>query len=211
MQTIITKQELYTQLETYSGLVLVIFWKRGCPGCMKVSKLLPLLESNCLPVISFDCTVGMAEAKTLGVQGTPRWLLFENGKIKAEIQPAADDDALWEFLTEKAGVDLLRPIFDMALEKGRAYTRQMQDAVAEIMFRSGDDDEGILSAARLKITKACVEASEDEMESCIEAQIRRCESRLRERMTQKGQTEARITALEKLPDLKEEIMRTLCS
>ena len=178
---------------------------------MKVSKLLPLLESNCLPVISFDCTVGMAEAKTLGVQGTPRWLLFENGKIKAEIQPAADDDALWEFLTEKAGVDLLRPIFDMALEKGRAYTRQMQDAVAEIMFRSGDDDEGILSAARLKITKACVEASEDEMESCIEAQIRRCESRLRERMTQKGQTEARITALEKLPDLKEEIMRTLCS
>lgn len=211
MQTIITKQELYTLLETYSGLVLVIFWKRGCPGCMKVSKLLPLLENNGLSIIRFDCTDGMEEAKVLGVQGTPRWLLFENGKTKAEIQPAADDDALWEFLTEKAGVDILRPVFDMALEEGKAYVRQMQDAVAEIMFRSGDDEDGIISAARLKISKACVEASEDEMESCIEAQIRRCESRLRERMTQKGETKARITALKKLPDLKEEIMRTLCS
>ena len=209
MQSIATKQELHKWLDEHGGQALVVFWKRGCPGCMKMSKLLSLLEDDTLPLIGFDCSGSMEEAKSFGVPGTPYWILFKDGLPREQIQPAADADALWNYLTEKAGFDLLRPFFDVALEEGKIYAQKVQDAIAEMMLRSGNDGDGILSAARLKILKACVNVPKDETETCIEEQLAGVEKRLRDRMAQQGETEARLSALKKLPTMKEEILRLL--
>ena len=88
----------------------------------------------------------------------------------------------------------------------------MQDAIAEIMFRSRDNGNDILAAARLKILKACVETPADRVGECLDAQIARCSERLRERLKQPdGETEARRFAIESLPSLKEELLKELIS
>lgn len=177
---------------------------------MKVSKLIPLLEKDTVPLLGFDCSDGMEEAKTLGINGTPQWVLFENGEKTIVINPAADRDELYAFLTERVGFSLLRPIFDMALDEGEVYADQVQDAIAEIMFRSRDDGNDILAAARLKILKACIETPADVMGECLDAQIARCSKRLQERLEQPdGDTEARRFAIESLPSLKDDLWREL--
>ena len=193
-------------------LVLVCFWKKGCPGCMMVSKLIPLLEKDTVPLFGFECSGGMDQAKALGINGTPQWVLYENGEKTAWINPAADRDELYVFLTEQIGISLLRPLFDMALDEGKVYANQMQDAIAEIMFRSRDNGNDIPAAARLKILKACVETPADRVGECLAAQIARCSERLRERLKQPdGETEARRFAIESLPSLKEELLKELIS
>ena len=210
MQTLTTKQELLAQLEIHSGMVLVIFWKKACPGCMKVSKLIPLLEKDTVPLLGFDCSDGMEEAKALGINGTPEWVLYENSEKTDVINPAADRDELYAFLTERAGFSILSPVFEMALDEGEVYADQMQDAIVEIMFRSKDNGNDIIAASRLKILKACVETPADVMGECLDAQIARCMKRLRARMEQdKGGTEAQLIALETLPSLKDDLFREL--
>ena len=179
---------------------------------MMVSKLIPLLEKDTVPLFGFDCSGGMDQAKALGINGTPQWVLYENGEKIEWINPAADRDVLYAFLTKRAGISLLRPLFDMALDEGKVYANQMQDAIAEIMFRSRDNGNDILAAARLKILKACVETPADRVGECLDAQIARCSERLRERLKQPdGETEARRFAIESLPSLNEELLKELIS
>ena len=136
--------------------ILVCFWKKGCPGCMAASKVIDLLHGPDCAVLGFDCTGGMKEAKALGVDNTPYWVLFERGEKSAEIRPTSDGEALHRFLTEKAGFALPEPILMAALEDGREYARNVQAAIAEILFRRADSDEDtLISAARLMILKAC--------------------------------------------------------
>lgn len=109
-------------------------------------------------------------------------MLFEDGEKTDAIIPAADRDELYTFLTGRAGFSILSPAFEMALDEGEIYANQMQDAIAEIMFRSKNDGNDIIAASRLKILKACVETPSDQMSECLDAQIDRCMERLRERM-----------------------------
>ena len=83
---------------------------------MMVSKLIPLLEKDMVPLFGFECSGGMDQAKALGINGTPQWVLYENGEKIEWINPAADRDVLYAFLTKRAGISLLRPLFDMALD-----------------------------------------------------------------------------------------------
>ncbi len=159
--------------------ILVCFWKKGCPGCMAASKVIDLLHGPDCAVLGFDCTGGMKEAKALGVDNTPYWVLFERGEKSAEIRPTSDGEALHRFLTEKAGFALPEPILMAALEDGREYARNVQAAIAEILFRRADSDEDtLISAARLMILKAC--AGEDDIPACVDRQIAYCARRLTE-------------------------------
>ena len=78
------------------------------------------------------------------------------------------------------------------------------------MFRSKDDGDDIIAASRLKILKACVETPADRMDECLDAQIARCMERLKARMElDDGGTEVRLTAMEALPSLKDDLYRQL--
>ena len=210
MNDINTRKELNDALTACGGRALICFWKKACPGCMKVSKLIPLLEKDTVPLLGFDCSDGMEEAKALGINGTPEWVLYENSEKTDVINPAADRDELYAFLTERAGFSILSPVFEMALDEGEVYADQMQDAIVEIMFRSKDNGNDIIAASRLKILKAYVETPADVMGECLDAQIDRCMKRLRARMEQdNGGTEAQFVALETLPSLKDDLFREL--
>jgi hypothetical protein len=177
---------------------------------MMVSKLIPILEDGTVPLFGFDCSEGMYDAHTLGVYCTPQWVLYEYSKKRAEINPAADRDELYDFLTEQVGFSLLRPIFEMALDDGEVYAKKIRDAIVEIMFRSKDDESTIVAAARLKILKACVETPADRREECLNAQVARCTELLQERIAQPdGETEARLTALKILPSLRDSLLQEL--
>ena len=66
-----------------------------------------------------------------------------------------------------------------ALEDGREYARNVQSAIAEILFRRAESDEDtLISAARLMILKAC--AGEDDLPACVDRQIAYCARRLTE-------------------------------
>ena len=190
------------------GRLLVCFWKNACPGCMKVSKLMPLLESDSCRIIRFDCSNGYDEASAFGVTAVPVWQLYENGRNAGSIRPARDDEELWEFLTETAGADILRPFFDLALDQGRAYAKRVQEAISELMFRSKDDCDGIVTSAVLKICRACESVAAEETDSCIDEQIAHCIRRLRG-MDADGDTEVRSEAIEKILGKKEEIRTRL--
>ena len=208
LESVATIAELHALISAHRRL-LVCFWRRGCPGCMAVSRLMPLLDDG-PPLTGFDCTGRMEEAKAFGAPGAPFWALFENGALTAGIIPSGDRDALWDFLTRRCGFSLLRPLFELALDEGRAYAERTRDAMAELMFRSKDDGNGILSAARLKILQACAELEGDALALCLSEQTGRCESRLRERMAApEGDTEARREALSRLPALRDELLREL--
>lgn len=204
MEDINTAKELEDVLAADRGRLIVCFWKNACPGCMKVSKLLPLIESDRCKIIRFDCSNGYDEASEFGVNATPIWHLYEDGGKVSSISPAHDDEDLWEFLTETAGVDILRPFFDLALDQGRAYAKRVQSAIAEIMFRSKDDCDGIVTAAVLKICRACESVALEDIDSCIDEQTERCIRRLKD-MDSDGDTEIRNEAIEKILGKKEEI------
>lgn len=189
--------------------ILVCFWKKGCPGCMAASKVIDLLRSPDCAVLGFDCTGGMKEAKALGVDNTPYWVLFERGEKSAEIRPTSDGEALHRFLTEKAGFALPEPILMAALEDGREYARNVQVAIAEILFRRADSDEDtLISAARLMILKAC--AGEDDIPACVDRQIAHCARRLTESAAApEGLREERRLAAERLPGEREKLTEDL--
>ncbi len=141
--------------------------------------MIDLLESPDCAVLGFDCTGSMEAAKTLGVEGTPYWVLFERGEKSAEIRPTSDGEALHRFLTEKAGFALPELILMTALEDGREYARNVQSAIAEILFRRAESGEDMrISAALLMILKAC--AGEDDIPACVDRQIAYCARRLTE-------------------------------
>ena len=208
MKSVTTIAELRGQLSGQLR-ILVCFWKRGCPACMAVSKVIDLLSSPDCAVLGFDCTDGMVEAKALGVPAVPHWLLFEMGEKIAEIRPTADGDALHRFLTEKAGFDLPEIILLAALEDGREYARNVQSAIAEILFRRAESDQStLISAARLMILKACV--GDEDPESCVDRQIARCVRRLEESaFPSDGLREERRRAANRLPGEREELVREL--
>ena len=208
MEDINTAKELNDVLASDGGRLLVCFWKNACPGCMKVSKLLPLIEGDDCRIIRFDCSNGYDEASEYGINATPVWHLYEDGSKTGSIHPASDDEDLWEFLTETAGLDILRPFFDIALDQGRAYAKRVQSAIAELMFRSEDDCDGIVTAAVLKICRACESVSVEDIDSCIDEHAARCIRRLRD-MDSDGDTEIRSEAIEKILGKKEEIRTQL--
>lgn len=208
MKDVNTAKELNDVLTSYGGRLLVCFWKNACPGCMKISKLLPLIEDDGCRIIRFDCSNGYDESSEFGVDSTPVWHLYEDGSKVSSIHPASDDEDLWEFLTETAGVDILRPIFDLALEQGLAYAKRVQSAIAELMFRSKDDCDGIVTAAVLKICRACESVAVEDIDSCIDEQTERCIRRLKN-MDSDDEAEVRNEAIEKIIGKKEEIREQL--
>ena len=189
--------------------VLVCFWKRGCPACMAVSKVIDLLSSPDCAVLGFDCTDGMDEARALGVPAAPHWLLFEQGEKTAEIRPTSGGEALHRFLTEQAGFDLPELIMEVALEDGRAYARSVQAALAEALFRRADSDrDTLVDAARLMILKACV--GDAQPGACVDGQIARCVRRLEESDAWADSTqEERRRAAERLPGERDRLVREL--
>ena len=206
MDMLYTAEELDSFLSDRPGKTIVCFRKDGCLSCMKVSALIPFLDSDDRHAVYFDCSIGYDESKTFGVSSTPVWLLFEDGRQTASVHPSHDDDELWDFLTECAGLDILRPIFDLALEQGRAYAKKAQAAIAELMFRSKDDESGIVSAAVLKICKACIDRPESEFDCCIDEQIDYCISRLQKFMDEPDEdTDARRDAIAQIREKKAEI------
>ena len=176
---------------------------------MAASKVIDLLRSPDCAVLGFDCTGGVEEAETLGAEGTPYRVLFEHGEKSAEIRPTLDEDALYRFLTEKAGFVLPEPIQMTALEDGREYARSVQSAIAEILFRRAESDEDTpISAARLMILKAC--AGDENIPACVDRQIARYVRRLMEDKTALGSLqEERRRAADRLPGEQEKLTEDL--
>ena len=98
--------------------------------------------------------------------------------------------------------------YDIALDQGRAYAKRVQSAIAELMFCSEDDCDGIVTAAALKICRACESVSVEDIDSCIDEQAAVCIRRLRD-MDPDGDTETRNEAIEKILGKKEEIRTQL--
>jgi hypothetical protein len=70
-----------------------------------------------------------------------------------------------------------------------------------------NDENAIVSAARLKAMKACMSKELPEREACIDQVLDRVQRVVKERMAEPdGDTEARRNALEKLPQIKAELL-----
>ena len=188
---------------------LVVYRRNGCPGCMYVSKLLDFIDTPDVRIIACECDNTKEKYPEFGIKGTPLWAVYEHGKRVSEMNPASDRDDLFKFLNETAGIEILRPFFDMQLDYGREYTEEMQDAYAELIVRKQKEDvNAIISAARLKAMKACMSKDLSEREACIDQVLNRIQRVLTERMSEPdGDTEARRKAIEELPQIKAELLK----
>ncbi len=206
MKTVDTKKALMDELTDEK--TLVVYRKNGCPGCMYVSKLLDFIDTPNVRIIACECDNTKEKYPEFGIKGTPLWAVYEHGKKLSEMNPTSDRDELFRFLYETAGIDILRPFFEMQLDFGREYADKMQDMYAELIVRKQKDDVNtIISAARLKAMKACMSKSLSEREECIDQVLERVQKVLTERMSEPdGDTEARRNAIEELPQLKAELL-----
>ncbi len=206
MKTVDTKKALIDELTDEK--TLVVYRRNGCPACMFVSKLLEFIDTPDAHIIACECDNTKEKYPEFGIESTPIWAVYDHGEKISEIKPAADKDELYRFLNETAEIEISRPFFEMQLDLGRKYADHMQDVFAELTVRKQKDDENaLISAARLKAMKACMSKEISEREECIDQVLDRIKNVITERMSEPdGDTQARRNALEKLLQLKTEIL-----
>jgi thioredoxin 1 len=93
----ISDQEFQREVLSSHSPVMVEFWSPKCPHCLKmapkVSALSKELEGR-VKVVKVNVLENSQMASEYGVRGVPAFLLFKDGKVKAQAMGEMDENEL---------------------------------------------------------------------------------------------------------------------
>ena len=193
--------------------VLAACMQKGCLPCASVSPLCNMLSGfGGFLTARLDVAENGWFTDKYGVDGSPTWIVFREGEEIGRIDPAGKSaEELAAFFDGALGLTLSPMDLRGALEEGRRQADYLENCLAELNFRRKETSEDLLLASvRIKVFKACLECREEELARCVSAEIGRILERLRAQMrTPEDMTEARRSAVEKLPAMAQDYIRGL--